>query len=85
MVHFPTANMLLSSSNRHFWTSKLANRRVNSAMSTQSFSANCAHGNTTLEICLFIVWENGQGFFEASNSSTGTILVLTVPLAACLW
>ena len=33
-----TANILLSSSNLHFWASKSANRRVNSAL---SFSTNC--------------------------------------------
>lgn len=55
-----TANGFLSRSKRHFCTSKLANRRVNSALSTQSFSANCAHGNTAVEICLFIVWQQGK-------------------------
>lgn len=48
-----TANTLLSSSNRHFWTSDLANR-------TKSFSANCAHGNTAVEICLLIDWQQGK-------------------------
>lgn len=50
-----TANGLLSSSNLHFWISKSANLRLNSAPSTRSFSANCAHGNTAVEICVFTV------------------------------
>ena len=42
-----TINKLLSSSNLLFWTAKSANRRLNSALSTFSFSANCANGNVS--------------------------------------
>ena len=68
------ANRLLSSSNLHFWASKSANRRVNSAPSALSFSANCALGNTPVEICslMFGSTENGPSFLAASESSTGT-------------
>lgn len=41
-----------------FWASKSANRRVKSALSMQSFSGNCALGNT--DTCSFIVWQHGK-------------------------
>lgn len=55
-----TAKELLSSSNLHFWTPKLANRQLNSMLSTTNFSENCTHGNTVEEICGFMVWQQGK-------------------------
>jgi len=52
------ANGLPSSSKRLFWASKSANRRVKSAPSMPSFSANCAVGKAAT--CSFIVWQCGK-------------------------
>lgn len=75
IFYFPTANRFRSSSNPHFWTSKLANRRV-------KLCKLCTwdHSGRDLPVHRLEARENGPGFLAASNASTGD--TAAVPEAA---
>lgn len=80
-----TAKGLLSSSNLHFWTSKSANRRLNSAPSTLSFSVlsftyvnrySVSHLSRKFLLSVFLFAIFGKGF-HSDNCSLRTLWLLS--------